>query len=48
MADKDKVKGANEDVDLNDEVLEDVSGGLEDANNNNVNGNPNINQDGNS
>lgn len=40
MADKEKVKGENEDVELNDEVLEDVSGGFEDtANtfNNNVN-----------
>jgi hypothetical protein len=37
MADKEKVKGANQDVDLDDEVLEDVSGG--DSTNDNINNN---------
>lgn len=43
MADEEKVKRENEGIDLDDEVLEDVSGGagLEetDANNNNNNNN---------
>jgi hypothetical protein len=38
MADEEKVKG-NEDVELTDEVLEDVSGGLDDPSNNNNNNN---------
>lgn len=40
MADEEKVKGENEDVELSDEILEDVSGGFEDTSNtfnNNVN-----------
>jgi hypothetical protein len=39
---REKIKGRNEDVELNDEVLEDVSGGA-DQPNIVVNGNPNIN-----
>lgn len=34
-----KVRGANDDVELNDEILEDVSGGVLDDNNNNNNNN---------
>lgn len=39
MADEEKVKGENQDVELDDEVLEDVSGGesVDDNNNNNNN-----------
>ncbi len=39
MADKEKVKGENEDLSLDDDVLEDVSGGVDDANNNIENNN---------
>lgn len=42
MADEEKVKRGNQDVELDDEVLEDVSGGGDtiDDNNNNNNNNP--------
>jgi len=33
MADEEKVKGEQESPELSDEVLEDVSGGVEDVNN---------------
>ena len=46
MADNEKVKGANDAVELGDEVLEDVSGGVgldDDTNNNNGGTNNNNN-----
>lgn len=44
---EENVKGANEDVELSDDVLEDVSGGLADTNINvKPGGNVNIRQDG--
>jgi hypothetical protein len=39
MADEGKTKGPNQDVELDDAVLEDVSGGAFDDNNNNNNNN---------
>jgi hypothetical protein len=41
MADEEKVKRENDGVELDDEVLEDVSGGEDETNNNN-NNNPQL------
>jgi hypothetical protein len=43
MADEEKVKGQNQDVELDDEVLEDVSGGTDGGGNTNNSGGNNIN-----
>ena len=40
MADQEKIKGENEGVELDDDVLEDVSGGDTTDNNNNNNNQP--------